>query len=89
MSRLVEKPEDFDHEDDRRHEEAEEQPVVEELEVGRDGHHAKNTLVHGVHDEHDREGESDGQGQVLFPEQQRHLGDDQKAAKKFKLWPGD
>ena len=50
-------PVDLRHEGDERHEEAEQEPVVDEFQVGRFSQGFDDALIHGVHDKHDSQGE--------------------------------
>ena len=54
---LFQDPENFDHEDDERREKAEQQPVVEHFQVSSFSHGSADALVHGVHDQHDSQGQ--------------------------------
>ncbi len=72
-------------EDDEGDEEAAADPNVDELEVGslRDG--LVDALVHGVHDQHDRQRKPDAHVEVEITEEQRHLNYHQQARSKKKL----
>ena len=50
------------------------------LEVGRLRDGLVDALVHGVHDEHDGQGKSDGKLVLALVEEKGHLRDDKQAA---------
>ena len=51
-------PHDFDHEDQERHDDAEEEPPVDELHGARLGQGLADSLVHRVHNQHDGQGQT-------------------------------
>ena len=70
-------------EDDEGDEEAAADPNVDELEVGslRDG--LVDALVHGVHDQHDRQRKPDAHVEVEITEEQCHFNYHQQAKKSY------
>ena len=77
--RSLQFPINFDQENDEGDQEAEEDPHVDELEVGRLRQGGRNSLVHCVHDEHDRQDENDGPLKLWLVEEEGDLDDDQQA----------
>ena len=73
-------PVNFDHEGDEGYEETKDQPEVDHLEVSRPREGVVDALVHGVHDEHDGQGKSDGKLVLALVEEKGHLCDDKQAA---------
>ena len=72
----------MNEEDDERDEEAAADPDVDELEVGGLGDGLVDALVHGVHDQHDRQRKSDAHVKVEVAEEQGHLDYHQQAEDK-------
>ena len=54
------------------------------LEVGRLRDGLVDALVHGVHDQHDRQRQPDAHVQVRVPEEEGHFGDHQQAGGQTK-----
>ena len=79
MGRPVEVPIALDNEENERHQQAKDEPVVHQLQVGCLGNGVSNALVEGVHDQEDCQRERHCHLLPGFSVEQCHLDDGQEA----------
>ena len=75
---ILHKPIYFNHEDEKWDQETIQKPEVDHFKVCRFNEQVRDALIHGVHNQHDGQGETDGQLCLRLVKVKRDLSNDEQ-----------